>query len=81
MVTIEMPTGEPAQAIVRTATDRLANVIVMTSHGRTGLSRAIYGSVAGTVSRTATVPVLVFRPATPANAQVATAEAAGFPTS
>jgi nucleotide-binding universal stress UspA family protein len=60
---VEVRVGDPARGIVRAATDRLATVVVMTSHGRTGLTRAMLGSVTGTVVRTATVPVLVIRPA------------------
>jgi nucleotide-binding universal stress UspA family protein len=63
-VSVEVRVGEPARGIVRAATNRMATVVVMTSHGRTGLGRAVLGSVAGTVVRTATVPVLVIRPAT-----------------
>lgn len=43
-----------------TATD--ADLIVMTSHGRTGLSRSWLGSVAHDVLRQSSVPVLMFRP-------------------
>jgi nucleotide-binding universal stress UspA family protein len=62
-ISVEARVGEPARGIVSSATDRLATVVVMSSHGRTGLGRALLGSVAGTVVRTATVPVLVIRPA------------------
>jgi nucleotide-binding universal stress UspA family protein len=72
-VSIDVRTGEPAPGIVKTATERFANVVVMTSHGRTGLSRSVYGSVTGSVARTATMPVLVIRPAK--SAPAATAEA------
>jgi nucleotide-binding universal stress UspA family protein len=62
-VTVELRVGAPTQGIVEAAVDRHAALIVMTSHGRTGLSRALLGSVAGTVLRVGTVPVLVVRPA------------------
>jgi nucleotide-binding universal stress UspA family protein len=39
-----------------------ADLIVMTSHGRTGFSRAWFGSVADGVMRHSTTPVLVLRP-------------------
>jgi nucleotide-binding universal stress UspA family protein len=53
------PQGETADEIVRTAAKLPAAMIVMGSHGRTGLSRAVVGSVAEEVLRHATVPVMV----------------------
>ena len=54
--------GPPAETICRRARDVEADLIVMTSHGRTGLSRAWLGSVADAVLRHATAPVLMLRP-------------------
>ena len=54
--------GSAADAIVNAATRLRADVIVMSTHGRTGVGRAIYGSVADEVVRSATVPVLLVRP-------------------
>ena len=54
-------TGMPAETICRRAREIGADLIVMTSHGRTGVSRAWLGSVADGVVRTASVPVLVLR--------------------
>jgi nucleotide-binding universal stress UspA family protein len=51
--------GIPVDEIVATARDRGAQPIVMGTHGRLGLSRAILGSVAEGVVRHAAVPVLV----------------------
>jgi nucleotide-binding universal stress UspA family protein len=51
----------PAMAVLNAATDYRADMIVMTSHGRTGMSHWIFGSVAGHVAREAEVPVLVLR--------------------
>jgi nucleotide-binding universal stress UspA family protein len=39
-----------------------ANLIVMGSHGRTGISHAFLGSVAERTLRTASCPVLVVKP-------------------
>jgi hypothetical protein len=39
-----------------------ADVIVMATHGRTGIRRAFAGSVAGTVLRTASTPVVLVHP-------------------
>jgi nucleotide-binding universal stress UspA family protein len=50
--------GIPAQAIVDLATGNSADLIVMATHGRTGISRLLMGSVAERVVRTATCPVL-----------------------
>jgi nucleotide-binding universal stress UspA family protein len=51
----------PALAILNAAIDYQADMIVMTSHGRTGISRWVFGSVAEHVVRQAQVPVLVLR--------------------
>lgn len=53
--------GSPVDAIVRTARARRADVIVMGTHGRTGLSRLLMGSVAERVVGTASCPVLTVR--------------------
>ena len=53
--------GTPADAIVRTARTRRAELIVMGTHGRSGLSRVLLGSVASRVIATAPCPVLTVR--------------------
>jgi universal stress protein A len=53
--------GEPAGEIVRLAGDENAEMIVLGTHGRTGLSRVLMGSVAEAVVRRAPCPVLVYR--------------------
>lgn len=53
--------GVPAARIVRLAKSTRADVIVMGTHGRTGLTRALMGSVADRVIRTAPCPVLTAR--------------------
>jgi nucleotide-binding universal stress UspA family protein len=53
--------GVPAERIVRLARARRADVVVMGTHGRTGLTRALLGSVAARVVSTATCPVLTVR--------------------
>jgi nucleotide-binding universal stress UspA family protein len=51
----------PALAILNAATKYQADMIVMTSHGRSGIARWVFGSVAEHVARQAHLPVLVLR--------------------
>jgi universal stress protein A len=53
--------GLAADQIVRLAKSRKAGLIVMGTHGRTGLSRLLMGSVAARVVATAPCPVLTVR--------------------
>ena len=53
--------GSAADAIVRTARSKRADVIVMGTHGRTGFARLLMGSVAERVVGTAPCPVLTVR--------------------
>jgi nucleotide-binding universal stress UspA family protein len=50
--------GEPAHAIVRLADQEHVDMIVLGTHGRTGLTRLLMGSVAEWVVRHATCPVI-----------------------
>ena len=54
--------GAPAAAIVRAAQEYGVDEIVMTTHGRTGAERDMFGSVADAVLRAAPIPILVLRP-------------------
>ena len=53
--------GDPAREIVRVARQENVDMIVMGTHGRSGLSRLIMGSVAESVMRHAPCPVLTYR--------------------
>lgn len=53
--------GDPAGEILAAATDEEADLIVLGTHGRGGLSRALMGSVAEAVQRAAPCPVLTVR--------------------
>ena len=53
--------GDPVAVILRTAQETGADLIVMGTHGRTGLRRLLMGSVAEQVVRKATCPVLTVR--------------------
>src|SRR5262245_54736671 len=56
-----MVIGEPAAAIVELAKEENADLIVMGTHGRTGLSRVLMGSTAEAVVRRAPCPVLTWK--------------------
>jgi len=55
--------GDTAEEILRTARELGSDLIVMGTHGRTGLRRMLAGSVAVTVLRSALCPVLALRSA------------------
>ncbi len=55
--------GDPASQICDYAHESKADVIVMSTHGRSGIRRWVYGSVADRVLRGARVPVLLVRAA------------------
>lgn len=54
-------TGQPISSIVEFAALNACDLIVMGSHGRGGIQRALVGSVAEGVIRHASVPVMVIR--------------------
>lgn len=58
--------GPPAASITDAARYRRAELIVMSSHGRSGLGRLVLGSVAESVLRTTYTPILLLRPGVPA---------------
>jgi nucleotide-binding universal stress UspA family protein len=60
-VQTERPSGPAADAILRLADEVNADLIAMTTHGRTGLRRLVFGSVAGEVVHRSTRPLLVVR--------------------
>jgi len=53
--------GDPASEIVRYAADNVIDLIVMGTHGRTGLERLLMGSVAEKVLRESSCSVLVVK--------------------
>ncbi len=53
--------GDPAEEICRVALVEGADLIAMSTHGRGGLGRLIFGSVAEQVIRRAGIPVLMIR--------------------
>ena len=56
---IQVENGQPHQAIIAAAEDRGCDLIVMSSHGRSGLSVLLIGSVTNKVLTQAKTPVLV----------------------
>lgn len=53
--------GVPSDEILKEQTEKGIDLIVMASHGRTGLARLMLGSVADKVVKRATAPVLLVR--------------------
>jgi len=60
-VTTDARHGEPVTEIVAAARDVGAGIIAMTTHGRSGFGRLLFGSVAEAVLRQAEIPVLMMR--------------------
>ena len=60
-VNLKVLVGDPGHSIADYAQDVEAELIVLPSHGRTGLKRMLIGSVAERVVRLAHCPVLVLR--------------------
>jgi nucleotide-binding universal stress UspA family protein len=60
-VTTEARHGEPVTELVAAARDTGADLIAMTTHGRSGFGRLLFGSVADAVLRQAEIPVLMMR--------------------
>ena len=58
-IRFEVVTGKPATEILRLAHDRPTNVIVMSTHGLTGVRKLFFGSTTERVLRETTVPVLL----------------------
>jgi nucleotide-binding universal stress UspA family protein len=70
--------GPAAAAIVAAAQRYGVDLIVMTTHGRTGCERDMFGSVADAVLREAPMPVLVLRPRREAAREVSPAARAAM---
>jgi nucleotide-binding universal stress UspA family protein len=54
--------GDPADTIIEYINDNGIEMVVMGTHGRKGLDRVLFGSVAERVIKTSPVPVLVANP-------------------
>ncbi|MBI4308289.1 MAG: universal stress protein [Chloroflexi bacterium] len=60
--TMRVAEGDPAEVIVDVAVESRTSLIVMSTHGRTGVARWAYGSVADKVLHASPVPVMLMRP-------------------
>ena len=61
-VRVEVLFGRTAERIAEYATKEEVDLIAMSTHGRSGFSRWVFGSVAQKVLRAVTVPILLIRP-------------------
>jgi len=59
--TLHMPWRRVAGALIDAACDRGCSLIVMSSHGRSGMNRVMLGSQTAEVLATSSVPVLVVK--------------------
>lgn len=73
----DIDTGDPAIRIIDYAASNAIDLIVMSTHGRTGVRRWTYGSVAQKVLQAAPCPVLIVRPVASSTNEV---EAVSAPT-
>jgi nucleotide-binding universal stress UspA family protein len=58
-ITPEVKIGTPAEVIIEFAQEKNIDIIIMATHGRTGISRFMIGSVAEKTIRQSTIPLLV----------------------
>lgn len=61
-VMVEATVGDPADEILRHVDDNESDLVVIATHGRTGLDRILLGSVAERVLRQSPTPVFVVKP-------------------
>ena len=53
--------GQPAEEIISYASENACELIIMSTHGRSGIGRWVYGSVADKILRGSMTPVLLVR--------------------
>jgi len=58
---IEVPEGNPAETLISYANKNSVDLIIMSTHGRTGISKWAFGSIAEKVLRGADCPILLIR--------------------
>jgi nucleotide-binding universal stress UspA family protein len=59
--------GKPAETIIQYAEDKSVNLIALTTHGFSGITKWAYGSVASRIIEGSSKPVLLVRPPLPAS--------------
>jgi universal stress protein A len=60
-VDVKIAVGKPAEEILRVANEEAVDLVVMGTHGHTGLTHVLLGSTAETVLRSAPCPVFTVR--------------------
>lgn len=61
-VTTDVIFGKPAETIEQFIESQDIDLVAMATHGRTGMERVLYGSVAEHVLRHTSTPILLFHP-------------------
>lgn len=61
-VEAKVSTGRPAETITDFAQREKVDLITIATHGRSGISRWVFGSVADKLVRSSSVPILLIRP-------------------
>ncbi len=61
-VEVEVLTGRPAETITDFVRREKVDLIALATHGRSGVSRWVFGSVADRLVRSSSVPILLIRP-------------------
>ncbi len=64
----EVVVGYAAEEVIALAKSEDVDLIVMGTHGRTGIDRILFGSVAEKIVKSSPIPVLTVRPQVPENA-------------
>jgi nucleotide-binding universal stress UspA family protein len=64
-VTTRIMRGQPVEVIIEIAKQENADLIAMASHGRSGLGRVFYGSVAAGILQRVDRPLLIIRSSNP----------------
>jgi len=60
-VRVELKVGEVAREIIRFAEETNASLIAISAHGRSGIEKWVFGSIANKILQTSNIPVLVVR--------------------
>lgn len=63
VITMALRKGDPSREIVKLAQEEKIDLIIISTHGRTGIAHVLMGSVAEKVVRYSPVPVLSVKPA------------------